>query len=51
MKKVAIKLEDTEHLGHLTIKEVFAMVERGEVGTPVEEDKKPVFKVIDGGLK
>ena len=50
MKKVAIKLEDTEHLGHLTIREVFEMVERGEIGTPVE-DEKPVFKVIDGGLK
>ena len=48
--KTQINLEETEHLGHLTIKEVFEMAERGEIGTPVE-DEKPVFKVIDGGLK
>jgi len=50
VKLVELKLEETEHLSHLPIREVFAMAERGEIGTPIE-DEKPAFKIIEGGLK
>jgi len=55
--KTAFKIEDTEQFSNLTVREVMAKIENGEIGTPIAEDHRsevsgaPKLRVVQGGKK